>query len=405
MKPGVALIAHGGIGVDKVYVAEGTVVSAVYLGASSDEIYLRGTWADYAKSIAGTTLVFSRTVNGTTESVTVAAGASALDDTLIFADGAVGSLSAKSALETNPTVPITGIAGYVANRTTPGVGPELKHQALDNVTNLDPTSNLVLQFTVPVTAVAGKAIRIVDDGGFGPDGSGFRGESRTFSHSIPADDTSRVTVQGNRVTINPSYDLDLATKYHIEIDEGAFVSASGKPSEAFDGTSTLNFSTVTPGQAALAQASASRKFNAAGVLVDSYKWLDIEGIGSKAGSKTNLELSAQSVALVFRDYSSQAAGNPSTYDGVGAPTFWVGAVGFGGDDLVYIDDQFGSNDLSKTIFLNTGAPPTEIQFVPSPSSSLGGYIDVTLVGSTQVFTSVSEWMQKLGSTVPPMISG
>ncbi|NBO83583.1 MAG: hypothetical protein EBU75_12435, partial [Betaproteobacteria bacterium] len=82
----------------------------------------------------------------------------------------------------------------VAN-TTP---PVLQASALDNVTNLDPTSNIILNYDVGVTAVAGKNIRIVNDGGSGAVsaaytlGAGFRGENAINTLSIAANDGSQV---------------------------------------------------------------------------------------------------------------------------------------------------------------------------------------------------------------------
>ena len=68
----------------------------------------------------------------------------------------------------------------------------------------------------------------------------------------------------------------------------------------------------------------------------------------------------------------------------------------------------GTNDLSGSIFLSGAAAPTTLQFAQDTQvnpTSLGGYLDITLAGSTEVFKSVSEWMQKLGSSTPPIISG
>ena len=183
-------------------------------------------------------------------------------------------------------------------------------------------------------------------------------------------------------------------------------------SAAYNGTSSLNFATVTPGRFDLSYAASSSKITATGtappVMVDSYKWLDIEGIGSQPSDIVTLNMATGSYSLVFKDYNlTRAAGQPSTYDGVDAPTFYVAASGFGVDDRLYIDNQVAlANDLGKTIMVNKGAAPTTIQFALDASqNSLGGFIDVTLVGSTQTFTSVNDWMAKLITDNPPLISG
>ena len=261
---------------------------------------------------------------------------------------------------------------------------------------------------MPVVAAADKYLRIVNDGGSGSGGAGFRGESANNTLVIASNDTSQVTISGARVTINPAADLDLANRYHIEIDAGAFVGTGNLPSAAYNGTSSLNFATVAPGGSDLSLAAASQKMTQDGLLAPSAKWLDIEGIGSQPGNRIAMDLGAESLVLVFKDYASKPAVPADGYSGVDAPTFYIAANNFGLDDRVYIDNQTNvPNDLSVARFTNTsGVAPSRIQFAPSTTpSSLGGYLEVTLVGSTQVFTSVADWMQQLGSTAAPMISG
>ena len=221
-----------------------------------------------------------------------------------------------------------------------------------------------------------------------------------------------MTILGNKVTINPTSDLDLANRYHIEVDTGAFAAENGLASAAFNGASSLNFATVTPGRFDLSGAAASSKMISTSLnraaLTDSFKWLDLEGIGSQPSNVVPLNLATGSFALVFKDYNTtRPAGQPVTYDGVDAPTFYVAANNFGADDRVYVDNQVAlANDLGKSIFVHKGKAPTTVQFAPhADANALGGFIDVSLVGTTQVFTSINDWMAKLPSSVPPMISG
>jgi hypothetical protein len=116
---GMRLIAVGSIGVDNVYVGDGSSVDATLLGASSDNIYMRGDWTDYSKSIAGSVITFTRTINGELETVKVVGGTGALNDRLIFADGAVQSYNAKTALLGDLNVDIHSVSGYDANTVTP----------------------------------------------------------------------------------------------------------------------------------------------------------------------------------------------------------------------------------------------------------------------------------------------
>ncbi|NDD14786.1 MAG: hypothetical protein EB072_19655 [Betaproteobacteria bacterium] len=133
----------------------------------------------------------------------------------------------------------------------------------------------------------------------------------------------------------------------------------------------------------------------------------MEGIGSQPSDRVSMDLGTASYVLVFKDYSSRPAEPTIGYSGVDAPTFYVAANNFGADDRVYIDNQSSvANDLSVERFLSTGVAPTQIQFAPSTTPpSLGGYLEVTLVGSTQTFTSLNDWMAKLNTDNPPLISG
>ena len=289
-KPGVAMTVVGSVGVDTVYVPRGGVVDCTLLGSGQDMIYFTGSWGDYTKVISGSVVTFSRTVDGYSESVrVVGSGTTSLNDQLVFADGAVHSADAKTALTTSLTTAITAVTGYDATLTTPGVAPAvptLSASALGGVGNLEVGSNLVLNYSESVTAVAGKYIHIVNDGG-----TGFRGESTVNTLDILVTDASQVSISGGRVTLNPTADLDLANNYHITIDAGAFRGAStNQVSAAYNGT---NFSTVTPGTSALANAAASRVMNTDGTLGNGHLWLDIEGIGSPSASAgTALDLSA-----------------------------------------------------------------------------------------------------------------
>ncbi|MDM7943567.1 MAG: Ig-like domain-containing protein, partial [Hydrogenophaga sp.] len=339
---------------------------------------------------------FSRSVNGQTETVKVIGGNGALNDKLVFADGAVLSNNAKLALNGDLNAAIETVTGHDPSTTTPGLRPLLQANALDNVSNLDVSSDIVLSYSEPVTAQAGKYIRIVDDGG-----AGFRGESSAHTQVIEVTDSTQVSIIGGRVTLNPTFDLDLANNYHIEIDAGAFVGqTSGQATGAYNGSSSLNFSTVTPGTGTLANAASSQAMDASGAMVAGYNWLDIEGMGSpSAGSGTPVDLSGGNYALVAKDYDANGGNSAIDYDGIQLGDLYVAANNFALGDLIYIDDQFNNlsaqNDLRLTSVLDQGTPPTRIQFA---GTGLGGFIDVTLFGSAATFDSVAAFNLAVGGT-------
>jgi hypothetical protein len=329
------------------------------------------------------------------ESVKVTGGSGALNDKLIFADGAVLSNDAKLALSANPDAAIHTVAGYDPDTTTPGLLPTLQISGLDNVNNFDVSSDVVLNYSESVVAQTGKCIRIVDDGDVG-----FRGESSVHTQIIDVTDSMQVSITGGKVTLKPIFDLDLANNYHIEIDAGAFVGLnSGQATEVFNGSTSLNFGTVTPGTGALTNAMASQVMDVDGQMVAGHRWLDIEGLGSPSGSAMGLDLDGFNYALVAKDYDAQGANSSSGYDGVALGDLNVGLNNFGLGDLLYIDDQGNSfdaqNDLALTVVINTGAAPTQIQFA---GTDLGGFIEVSLLNSSVSFDSINALNLFVGNT-------
>jgi hypothetical protein len=295
------------------------------------------------------------------------------------------SSNAKLALVGDANVALNTITTYDAATTTPGLNP-VPTSALDNITNFDVSSNIVLSYSENVTAVSGKYIHIINDGG-----TGFHGESATHTLDILVTDATQVTISNGRVTINTTFDLDLSNNYHMTIDAGAFLGASsGLSTSAYDGITTLNFSTVAPGVTALANAVASQKMDASGAMAASYQWLDIEGIGSPSGSATAMDLSGGNYALVAKDYDAAGANVGTGYDGIQLCDLNVAANNLSLGDLIYLDDQGNNlgawNDLGLTAVIDDGAAPTRIQFA---GTALGGLIDVSVAGSVIDYASIA----------------
>ncbi|MDM0029874.1 putative Ig domain-containing protein [Variovorax saccharolyticus] len=274
------------------------------------------------------------------------------------------------------------------------------------VGNFDVTSDIVLTATENVTAETGKFIRIVNDGGVG-----FAGEVAVHSFSILATDPA-VTIVGNVIRINTGlFDLDLANNYHIEIDDGAFKGVlSGQGSIAVSDVTAMDFATVTPGGTAIGNAVQSQSMNGTtGALEQSYKWLDVGGIGSPSSSiPVAMNASAGSYAFVFGDHEPAPADPGNGQDGVGPSSdFHLSVSQFGENDLLYIDDQFNlpaaANDLNSTILLNTGTAPTQVQF-NSFGGGLGGWFFMALEGSTAGYDTLAQMTAYL-SNHQPIVTG
>jgi hypothetical protein len=285
--------------------------------------------------------------------------------------------------------------------------------ALDEVNNFDVTSAIVLQASEPVTAVAGRFIRIVND----PNSvtkSGLYGESGTNNFTLEATDP-RISVSGNKIIIDLDRDLDFSNNYHIKIDPGAFTGSTGLPSAAVSDPGALNFSTVTPGadKLVISALGLSQAMAIDGSLIDSYVWKDIEGWpAGKIGASTTLDLAGKKIALVTADLMAAPSvldlsgeGNSST--NVETGNFNLSLTNFGADDLLYMDDLGRNNeDPAVALQLIFG-----IQFSSSGGSSRfnfdaasgkdGGAIEI--VG--QSFTNPVDWQDLVESTQLPFVFG
>jgi hypothetical protein len=121
------LVVTGTGQVDKVYVKAGATVDARNLFGGEDQIFFTGNWADYTKILNPTlgAIHFTRSINGLTETVTVANGVQNTNrDKLVFADGAVLTQNARAALA-NQNVALIDVDGYDVATKTPFLLPSV----------------------------------------------------------------------------------------------------------------------------------------------------------------------------------------------------------------------------------------------------------------------------------------
>ena len=127
--PAVSLKIIGSRGVDVVYVTDGSQVDATRLSGGVDQVYLRGSYADYTKALTSSdallTLTREVTVDGVlvTEKVVVSAqGTATTSDLLVFADGSVMAYGVKTALlGSAPGAALQDLVTYNGDLRTPGV--------------------------------------------------------------------------------------------------------------------------------------------------------------------------------------------------------------------------------------------------------------------------------------------
>ena len=229
--------------------------------------------------------------------------------------------------------------------------------SLNNVSNLDVTSNLVLTSSSAVTLGTTGMIHIHETGG-----NGYNGAITTGSHDVDIDlstaaGRSLVTIDttGTKITINPTWDLDLGANYTLNIDAGAFLGAAGNHNASV-AVSGVGFSTVTPGAHGVGHtvaqdAVASQIMQADGTMAASKLWASIQDIGNINSTMADLgSLSGGAYALVVKNYATVAGGTASTGDGVALHDTNVSVTNFGSNDVLYIDNQ-ANNAATQSIDL------------------------------------------------------
>lgn len=292
-----------------------------------------------------------------------------------------------------------GIADTTTLNFTTAAAPTIT-SSLDNVTNFEVTSNIVLSASENVTAVAGKFITIINDGG-----AGFHGEATVNTQQILVTDTSKVTITNDTITINPGFDLDFANDYHIMVDSGAFLGVtSGQGSVATADAAAMNFSTVNPSATATAAAS-QMMASGTDAMVAGHNWWDAEGNGSPATSSVARDFSGGDYAVTANDLATT---------GIATNDFYIAVNNFGTGDLIYFDNH-GDNavqrqaDFDAGMIIDFGTPPTVISAAASGTATgtNGGQFDVTLEGAlvADTFSDTAALQTLLNVSYQPILYG
>jgi serralysin len=257
--------------------------------------------------------------------------------------------------------------------------------SVDNTTNFEVTSNIVMTSTEHLTAVTGKYIHIFNDGG-----TGLRGEAVTNTQDILVTDANHVSIVNNTITINPGFDLDFANNYHIMVDAGAFTGASsGLASVATVDATVMNFGTVAPTNVLSGGGSASQAMvSNTDALVAGHTWFDAEGNSNPAAVASVLDMSAGSIAIAATDFGT---------GGIATNDFYVALTNFASGDLIYFDNH-GDNSLQRQSEFDAGiivaASNNAPTWVAPPASgtvngTAGGQFDVTVANSNAYFLDIA----------------
>jgi len=287
-KPGMNFTVVGSAGVDKVYVAEGSTADASGTGVGTDIIYFRGSFSEYTKAVSGTKLIFTRTINGNLEKVTVAAGSGHSNDQLVFRDGAVLSNNARTALTGNLNAAITAVTGYDATTTTPGAGASIF--AVSNDDRIDPGEGAA-GVIVSGAGDIGAAIRLVagplgTDGIYPIDRTAIVGPGRTWSITLTPSELAKLADGGQTLTVTSTLNgtAQGSAQRLVTLD----LTVDGERVSLF---------TISPGGSEASSAKASLVMAAASdntlvpsgiagndtVFVDAGANVDLNGLGAGAG--------------------------------------------------------------------------------------------------------------------------
>ncbi|MEY4165841.1 MAG: hypothetical protein RL419_1683, partial [Actinomycetota bacterium] len=163
----------------------------------------------------------------------------------------------------------------------------------DGATGVAVSSNLVVTFNESVVAVSGKDIVL------------RQSPSATVVETIPANDTSQVTISGGQVTINPSLNLNQGASYYVLIDAGAFRDSSNNTFAGISSASTWQFTTTSPATTTTSAASTSTTSTTISIASSTT-------VASSTTSSTASSTPATTVAVQQRPNTSVAGSSSTT---------------------------------------------------------------------------------------------
>jgi GTP cyclohydrolase II len=303
------------------------------------------------------------------------------------ATGVISGTATATAAATDIVVTATDSGGLSVTDTfaLAVVSAPVATTSLNDVTNVDVQTDIVLTFSENVTAATGY-IRIVEDSA-----TGFKNDDTVNTQTIDVT-SDAVTITDNKVVINPEFDLDFGSNYHIEVDANAFTGVtSGQGSVVINTASSLNFTTVAPTKSgALAQMS-----KADDTLVDGYTYVDSAKQGSSGPSPSQVSFDASGADYAFVG-SLLGAGINQGYDAHMqisnfAANTETGVLTLG--DVIYYDNQ-GENNADFYSSVYSTNPPTK------PNTVVGDGTDTKFALSAATGEPGPNTLELLGVNIP-----
>lgn len=393
-------------GDDTLHVSAGTCIDFIWAGTGTDKLYLTGLMSYYSQSNVDNVYTLTRIAGLSAGQIEVIRFISHFeDDYLYFADGYINLNAEAMQPSGSPLLdPYTGefrplSFSDLINDAMPQL---LANQSIDNVANLDVDSAIVLTFGQNIALGSGQ-IRIMDD--MGTNGwtvdNPTTGESKqdvtdndvilTLTNGVvtgftvggmdkSASMAGSVTVDGNRLIINPSgdhsafgntawnFDWDFGANYHIALDAGVVKGSGGNGNAAVTDTTALNFTTVTP--VANVTGAASQKMNtSSGALQSGYTWHSAHTGSDDQLTGYVMDFSGGAHALVIQ--TNGGTTRTTTIGGkVTLSNFGVEGGVITSDDLLY-NDNLGDMNMATTDGVNAGTWNDSVRSITNTSGVSG----------------------------------
>lgn len=365
---GIALMVVGSRGVDKVYVKEGSSVDATALGGGLDLVYMRGNWADYAKSCTGETMTFIRSTPSGVEKIITSAMSGGGNDQLIFFDGGIKSNDARLAFSANFAITLSAITGYNKSLITPGVDTSIINPSIgpsgSNQIHVDLIITNTKAFTISGLELSNNAAYVsgVDHIDFQLDGSA---NWTTIKLDTPVSTY-------NLALSNPLND-GLHSIYLRQVD------LAGNTSTIVSQSFSLDTTAVAP---ALALSTDSGFSNSDGIT------------NSKSFTVSSLEVASTTNGMSgFHHVEWQLDGTAGVWiaESIGSSNFNLGAISDGSHDLYVrqIDHVGNTSNAAKRQFIfdsNVAMPTATINGINETSNPnhLGRSFSFTFDGMEQI---------------------
>jgi methionine-rich copper-binding protein CopC len=171
----------------------------------------------------------------------------------------------------------------------------------NGATGVATSANFIATFSETVQAVAGKDVVV------------RQSPSAAVLETIPATDTSRVTISGSQVTINPTANLNSGSTYYVLIDSGAFRDTAGNVFTGISVASTWQFTTTAPASTTTASTSTTTSTSTSTTTVPSTSTSTTAAPISTSATSTTVASSATTTT------TSNLGSSTTTTSGAAAP--------------------------------------------------------------------------------------